>query len=162
MCTYCAWHVLFYIQDIHVYMLYIQCTLVLCLKFFRCFFQVVKLKQVEHTLNEKKILAAINFPFVVNLEFHFKVSAYETRTVYTLPWICWVLCDISNSHEDIRPCLLLEVMCTFYYLLMCCMLFFCLGRCFEYLKRIEGNYDKVGIFLYTLCNMRVHVLYMFM
>eukprot|EP00128_Syssomonas_multiformis_P003931 Colp12_sorted_trinity150504_noHs@3396 len=29
--------------------------------------KVVKLKQVEHTLNEKQILAAINLPFVVNL-----------------------------------------------------------------------------------------------
>ena len=36
--------------------------------------KVVKLKQVEHTLNEKKILAAINFPFIVNLEFFFKVG----------------------------------------------------------------------------------------
>eukprot|EP01137_Pigoraptor_chileana_P017599 Opistho-2@75902 len=29
--------------------------------------RVVKLKQVEHSLNEKHILAAINFPFVVNM-----------------------------------------------------------------------------------------------
>uniref|UniRef100_A0A913IAM8 cAMP-dependent protein kinase catalytic subunit n=1 Tax=Strongyloides stercoralis TaxID=6248 RepID=A0A913IAM8_STRER len=34
--------------------------------------KVVKLKQVEHTLNEKKILQAIDFPFLVNMQYSFK------------------------------------------------------------------------------------------
>ena len=34
--------------------------------------KIVKLKQEEHTLNEKRILEAISHPFIVQLEYHFK------------------------------------------------------------------------------------------
>jgi serine/threonine protein kinase len=33
---------------------------------------IVKMKQVEHTLNEKKILGSIDFPFIVKLHSSFK------------------------------------------------------------------------------------------
>jgi len=36
--------------------------------------QIVKMGQVEHTLNEKRVLQATNFHFLVNMKYSFKVS----------------------------------------------------------------------------------------
>ena len=38
--------------------------------------KIVKLKQVEHTIAEKNIIAAIEHPFIINLHFSFKDNAY--------------------------------------------------------------------------------------
>lgn len=32
------------------------------------------MKQVEHTLNEKRVMASISFPFLISLDYHFKVG----------------------------------------------------------------------------------------
>lgn len=46
--------------------------------------KVVRSKQIPHALNEKKILQALNFPFVVNLEFSYKDNSY---LYFCLPFI---------------------------------------------------------------------------
>lgn len=35
--------------------------------------QIVKMKQIEHTICEKRILSCISFPLIVNLNYSFKV-----------------------------------------------------------------------------------------
>jgi len=41
----------------------------------------VKLKQVEHTLSEKNILQAITLPFIVRLNYSFKVCSNRENNV---------------------------------------------------------------------------------
>lgn len=45
---------------------------------------VIRLKQVEHVLNEKKVLFCIDHPFTVKLDAFFKVSASFTSQVAVL------------------------------------------------------------------------------
>ncbi|VEN45768.1 unnamed protein product [Callosobruchus maculatus] len=46
--------------------------------------RIIKLKQVEHTLYEKRILEAIRFPFIISLEFSFKDNSY---LYFVMPFI---------------------------------------------------------------------------
>jgi len=41
--------------------------------------KAVKLKQGEHTMNEKKGLAIVSHPFLVNLKFHFMDAVRNSR-----------------------------------------------------------------------------------
>lgn len=68
-----------------------MCFMYLQYLFCALFYQVVKLKQIEHTLNEKRILQAVSFPFLVRLEYAFKVYA-GTQLILpttTLPVFLW-------------------------------------------------------------------------
>ena len=50
--------------------------------------KVAKLKQVEHSLNEKQILAAVNFPFLVNLKWHHEVLCIAHQVMNVLMFVC--------------------------------------------------------------------------
>ncbi|CAF4125927.1 unnamed protein product [Rotaria sp. Silwood2] len=47
--------------------------------------KVLNYRQIEHTLHEKRILQAISFPFIVNLDYHFKDSTYLYMVLEFIP-----------------------------------------------------------------------------
>lgn len=89
----------------------------------------MKLKQVEHTLNEKKILQAIQFPFLVSLDFHFKVTCCH---------IAGILFKKKCKNENVRSHIFKIVMHEITYFKnmlkidMCCVLISCLKHCFGF------------------------------
>lgn len=54
--------------------------------------KIVKLKQIEHSYYEKKILCGLNFPFVVYMKYFFKDNVY---LYYILPFIAGVRCFLT-------------------------------------------------------------------
>jgi serine/threonine protein kinase len=54
---------------------------------------IVKMKQVEHTLNEKKILSSIDFPFIVKLVYSFK----DTSNLYMVIILPRLSLDLYKS-----------------------------------------------------------------
>lgn len=38
--------------------------------------RIIKLKQLDHTLYEKRILEAIRFPFIISMDYSFKDNSY--------------------------------------------------------------------------------------
>ena len=56
--------------------------------------QIVKLKQIEHVIYEKRVLYSMSFPFCVRSEFTFKVTSIyslytvsQNRSHYTLSYL---------------------------------------------------------------------------
>lgn len=64
-------------------------------------FQVVKLKQVEHTIYEKQILEAVDFPFLVNLVGSFKDNSNLYMVLEVGPEN-WKQTTIIRCSSDIR------------------------------------------------------------
>ncbi len=99
--------------------------------------KVVKLKQVEHTLNEKRILQAIEFPFLVNMEYSFKVWYHRRNknASKSLPKFAYNLNKWKNNdHNLIR---LIQDNSNLYMVLE----FISGGEMFSHLRRI-GRFSE--------------------
>uniref|UniRef100_A0A452HJW9 Protein kinase domain-containing protein n=1 Tax=Gopherus agassizii TaxID=38772 RepID=A0A452HJW9_9SAUR len=72
--------------------------------------KVVKLKQIEHTLNEKRIFQAVNFPLLIKLEYSFKVVCVSYMLRANIPG---VTSGISEPHARFYAA---QIVLTFEYL----------------------------------------------
>uniref|UniRef100_A0A674JHG4 Protein kinase domain-containing protein n=1 Tax=Terrapene triunguis TaxID=2587831 RepID=A0A674JHG4_9SAUR len=61
--------------------------------------QVVKLKQIEHTLNEKCILQVVNFEFLVKLEYSFKDNSNLYMIILTFEY----LHSLDLIYRNLKP-----------------------------------------------------------
>lgn len=77
----------------------------------------MKLKQVEHTLNEKKILQAIQFPFLVSLDFHFKVIGISIELLSaSIDEVMYMYCVIPVLLSHARVLILAQIVCAHKFL----------------------------------------------
>uniref|UniRef100_A0A8C3FU96 cAMP-dependent protein kinase catalytic subunit alpha n=1 Tax=Chrysemys picta bellii TaxID=8478 RepID=A0A8C3FU96_CHRPI len=63
--------------------------------------KVVKLKQIEHTLNEKHILQVVNFEFLVKLEYSFKIG--DNSNLYMIILTFEYLHSLDLIYRNLKP-----------------------------------------------------------
>lgn len=67
--------------------------------------KLAKLKQIDHTRNEKQILQCVSFPFTVFMEFFFKVSIEKNRkkAALSFSFLPSLLHTFCNFYDNFCP-----------------------------------------------------------